>query len=124
MATLELPPVSNVFGYLRSTVGLTPVAEVLRSRLGMSSEEVRVARSSFDGRETLRIETPTCSLETQPSKASGTWQFSGAVAGSPPEIFETLLPIVQNLQWAGFAASFEIYDAAFQFAADCPRRPT
>jgi hypothetical protein len=117
----NLPPVSNVFGYLHSRIGLGPVATVLHSRLGMSSDEVRVKRSAFDGNETLRIETSTCSLETRPSPTVGTWQFNGAVAGSPEEIFQILLPIVHNLKWAGFSAHFEIYDATFSLVRHCPR---
>jgi hypothetical protein len=117
----QLPPVANVFGYLRSTVGLQPVAEVLFSRLGLRADEVRVACSAVDGAPTLRIETSTCSLETRPAREADTWRFDGAVAGMPEEIFETLLPIVQVLKWAGFGASFEIYDASFQFVGECPR---
>lgn len=37
----QLPPVSNVFGYLHSKVGLLPIQEALCSRLGMSTEQVR-----------------------------------------------------------------------------------
>lgn len=110
-----------MFGYLHSTVGLQPVREVLCSRLGMSSEQVSVKRSAVDGEQTLHIETGACSLETRPFKTPNTWQLNGAVAGTPDEIFETLLPIVQNLKWAGFSATFEIYDASFQFAGNCPR---
>lgn len=113
---------SNVFGYLHSTVGLEPVQEVLLSRLGMSSEQVRIHRSALDGSQSLQLETPTCSLEARPStKKTNTWRFDGAVAGNADEIFETLLPIVQNLKWAGFTATFEIYDASFQFVRNCPR---
>lgn len=116
-----IPPTSNVFGHLRSTVGLEPVQEVLRSRLGMSAEQVRVNRRGADGSQTLQIETASCSLEIRPFKTPNTWQFDGAVAGNADEIFETLLPIVQNLGWAGFSATFEIYDASFQFVGMCPR---
>jgi hypothetical protein len=117
----QLPPVSNVFGYLHSTVGLEPVQEALRSRLGMTTEQVRIQRSAMDGSQTLQIETSDCSLEIRPFKKPNTWQFTGAVAGNADEIFETLLPIVQNLKWAGFSATFEIYDASFQFVGNCPR---
>lgn len=116
-----IPPTSNVFGYLRSTVGLEPVQEVLRSRLGMSTEQVRVNRSGVDGAQTLQIETSNCSLEIRPFKTPNTWQFDGAVAGNADEIFEILLPMVQTLGWAGFSATFEIYDASFQFVGMCPR---
>ena len=119
-AVSALPPVSNVFGYLRSSVGLRPVAAALCSRLGLSVAEVGVRSSDFDGTETLRIETPRCSLETR-AHASDTWLFNGAVAGPPEEILATLLPLVQTLTWAGFSASFEIYDAAFQLVSVCPR---
>lgn len=117
-----IPPVSNVFGYLHSTVGLQPVQEVLWSRLGMSLEQARIQLSAVDGSQTLQIETPECSLEARPfTKKPNTWQFDGAVAGNADEIFETLLPIVQNLKWAGFSATFEIYDSSFQFVGNCPR---
>jgi len=113
----ELPPVCNVFGYLYSAVGLQPVAEVLCSRLGLSGGEVRVSRSLADGTPTLHIETAVCSFETHPANKPDTWRFDGAVAGNPDEILETLMPMVQVLKWAGFRATFEIYDAALQFAA-------
>jgi hypothetical protein len=117
----QLPPVSNVFGYLRSNVGLRPIASTLCSRLGLTVAEIWVERSSIDDIETLHLETLNCSLETSPARAPDTWSFTGAVAGTPEEIFGTLLPIVQNLGWAGFSATFEIYDATFQFAGQCPR---
>ena len=117
----QLPPASNVFGYLHSSVGLQPIAWTLCSRLGLTAEEVRVSRSSVDGTETLRMETATCSLETRSARSPDTWLFNGAVAGAPDEIFGTLLPIVQNLGWAGFSVTFEIYDDAFQLVGECPR---
>lgn len=117
----EIPAASNVFGYLRSTVGLLPVRDVLCSRLGLSAEQVQVKSSAEDGAQTLQIETSTGSLQTRPARLPNTWQLDGAVAGSPDEIFETLLPFVQNLGWAGFPTHFEIYDSAFQFAGECPR---
>jgi hypothetical protein len=117
----QLPPVSNVFGYLRSNVGLQPVVSVLRSRLALTAAEIWVKRSSLDGTETLRMETLNCSLETSPARALDTWSFNGAVAGTPDEIFSALLPIVQHLGWAGFSATFEIYDANFRFVGHCPR---
>lgn len=117
----EIPATANVFGYLHSPVGLLPVREVICSRLGMSAEQVRMKPSSEGKAQTLQIETSTCSLETRPARAPNTWQLNGAVAGSPQEIFETLLPFVQNLSWAGFSTRFEIYDAAFQFVGECPR---
>jgi hypothetical protein len=117
----ELPSVSNVFGYLHSTLGLQPIGSVLCSRLGLPAEELWIERGSLDGAETLRMETLNCSLETRPARTPDTWSFSGAVAGTPDEIFTTLLPIVQNLSWAGFAATFEIYDATFQLVGKCPR---
>lgn len=40
-----IPPTSNVFGYLHSTVGLEAVQEVLRSRLGMSTEQLRARQA-------------------------------------------------------------------------------
>lgn len=117
----ELPPVNNVFGYLHSAVGLQPVVEVLRSRLGLSADEARLTRSAENGSQTLQIETSACLLLTHPARKVDTWRFDGAVAGSPDEIFDTLLPFVQALKWAGFRAHFEIYDPSFQFAGDCPR---
>ena len=117
----EIPGTANVFGYLHSTVGLLPVRDALCSRLGMSAEQVRVKPGSEQGTQTLQIETSTCSLETSPARALNTWRLDGAVAGSPEEIFETLLPLVQSLGWAGFSTRFEIYDAAFQFVGECPR---
>lgn len=117
----EISPTANVFGYLHSPVGLLPVRDVLCTRLGLSGEQVRVTRSSEEGPQTLQIETLTCSLETRPARALNTWQLNGSVAGSPQEIFETLLPLVQNLSRAGFSTRFEIYDAAFQFVGACPR---
>ena len=71
---VPLPPVSNVFGYLHSTVGLEAVQEVLCSRLGMSSVQVCVKRSAVDGSQTLQIETPACSLEARLfKKKPNTW---------------------------------------------------
>ena len=117
----QLPPVSNVFGYLHSNVGLQPIAFTLRSRLGLTATQVWVTRSSFDGTETLRMETLTCRLETRTAQSPDMWLFNGAVAGAPDEICESLLPIVQNLRWSGFSATFEIYDDTFQLVAECPR---
>jgi hypothetical protein len=116
----ELPPVNNVFGYLHSAVGLQPVLEVLQSRLGLGAAEAHVTRSE-DGIQTLQIETSACHLLTHAAQKVDTWRFDGAVAGSIDEIFDTLLPIVQALKWAGFRAHFEIYDASFQFVGACPR---
>ena len=117
----QLSPVSNVFGFLHSAVGLQPVAAALCSQLGLSPEQVWIKRSSFDGIETLLIETETCLLESLPGETSGTWLFNGAVDGTLDEIFETLLPIVQELEDAGFTATFEVYDAAFQLVGRCTR---
>ena len=121
MDASEIPATANVFGYLHSAVGLLPVRDALCSRLGMSAEQIRIKPGSEGEPQTLQIETSTCSLETRPARAQNTWQLNGAVAGSPEEIFETLLPLVQHLGWAGFSTRFEIYDAAFQFAGECPR---
>lgn len=117
----QLSPMCNVFGTLHSSVGLQPVAAALCSCLELTPEQVWIKRSSFDGRETLLIETDSCALETLPTETPGTWLFNGAVDGTPEEIFETLLPIVQKLNLAGFAAAFEIYDAAFNLVGTCPR---
>jgi len=117
----QLSPICNVFGQLHSAIGLQPVAAALCSGLGLNPEQVWIKRSSFDGIETLIIETDTCALESVPTKTSGAWLFNGAVEGTPEEIFETLLPIVQKLQSAGFSASFEICDAAFYLIGKCPR---
>jgi len=117
----QLSPICNVFGTLRSSLGLAPVAAALCSHLGLTPEQVWIKRSSFDGSETLIVETETCSLETLATETSGMWLFNGAVDGTPDEIFETLLPIVQKLHSAGFSAAFEIYDAAFNLVGKCPR---
>jgi len=117
----QLSPICNVFGALHSSVGLQPVAAALCSRLGLTPEQVWIKRNSFDGTETLLIETDSCSLESQPSETSGMWLFNGAVDGTPEEIFETLAKIVEKLQTAGFSAAFEIYDAAFHLLGTCPR---
>ncbi|HET7538510.1 MAG TPA: hypothetical protein VFK05_01515 [Polyangiaceae bacterium] len=117
----QLSPMCNVFGSLQSSVGLQPVAAALCSGLGLTPDEVWIKRSSFDGTETLLVETETCSLESLPTETSGTYLFNGAVDGTPDEIFDTLLPIVQKLQGAGFPAAFEIYDAAFHLVGTCPR---
>lgn len=120
-AMTQLSPICNVFGTLHSSVGLGPVAAALCSRLGLPPEQVWIKRSSYDGIETLLIETDTCSLESLPTETSGTWLFNGCVDGTPDEIFETLFPIVQKLHWAGFSAAFEIYDSAFHLLGTCPR---
>jgi len=117
----QLSPVSNVFGFVHSAIGLAPVAAALCSQPGLTPEQVWIKRSSFDGIETLIIETETCALETLPTETSGTWLFNGQVEGTPEEIFETLLPIVDSLESAGFSATFEIYDAAFRLVGKCPR---
>jgi hypothetical protein len=80
-----------------------------------------VTQSPDNGAETLRLETERCSLEATPAKQGDRWQFNGAVAGTPEDIYATLLPIVQNLEWAGFSAHFEIYDSSFRFVSMCPR---
>jgi hypothetical protein len=117
----QLSPICNVFGSLHSPVGLQPVAAALCSRLGLSPEQVWIKRSSFDGSETLLVETETCSLESVPTETSGVWLFNGAVDGTPEEIFQTLSKIVEMLHFAGFAGAFEIYDAAFRLVGTCPR---
>ena len=117
----QLSPVSNVFGTLHSSVGLQPVAAALCSRDALTPEQVWIKRSSFDGIETLIIESETCALESLPTETSGMWLFNGQVDGTPEEIFETLLPIVQTLTSAGFSAAFEIYDAAYYLIGKCPR---
>ena len=116
-----LSPISNVFGFLHSPIGLSPVAQALCSQLGLTPDEVWIKRSSFDGIETMGIDTDACSLETLPTETSGTWLFNGAVEGTSEEIFEILLPIVESLNLAGFSASFEIYDRAFELVGKCPR---
>jgi hypothetical protein len=117
----QLSPICNVFGTLHSPIGLQPVAAALCSPLGLTPEQVWIKRSSFDGTETLLVETETCSLESVPTETSGAWLFNGAVDGTPEEIFEILLPMVEKLHWAGFPAAFEIYDAAFHLVGTCPR---
>jgi hypothetical protein len=117
----QLSPVCNVFGYLHSSLGLQPAAAALCSGAGFTPEQVWIKRSSFDGGETLIIETEACELESSPTETSGVWLLNGAVDGTPDEIFESLLPIVEKLSLAGFSATFEIYDAAFQLLGKCPR---
>ncbi|HYP76187.1 MAG TPA: hypothetical protein VER12_09540 [Polyangiaceae bacterium] len=116
----QLSPLSNVFGFLHSAIGLQPVAAALCSRVVLTPEQVWIKRSSFDGTETLIIETETCALESLPTEVSGMWLFNGQVDGTPEEIFEILLPIVQTLTSAGFSATFEIYDTAFHLVGKCP----
>jgi len=116
----QLSPICNVFGTLHSPIGLGPVAAALCSDLGLTPDQVWIRRSSYDGIETLLVETETCSLESLPSETPGTWLFNGAVDGTPEEIFETLLPIVENLERSGFSAAFEIYDSAFYLVGRCP----
>jgi len=117
----QLSPICNVFGFLHSPIGLQPVAAALCARLALTGEQIWLKRSSFDGQETLQMETEMYSLETSPSDTPGTWLFNGEVAGNPDEIFEALLPIVESMSSAGFSASFEIYDAAFRLLGTCPR---
>ena len=116
----QLSPVCNVFGFLHSSVGLQPVAAALCSGLGLNPEQVWIKRSSFDGIETLLVETDTCLLESLPTETSGTWLLNGMVEGTPNEIFDTLLPIVERLGEQGFAATFDIYDGAFRLLGKCP----
>lgn len=117
----QLSPVCNVFGLLHSSVALSPVAAALCSGLGLTPDQVWIKRSSFDGTETLIVETESCALESLPTETSGVWLFNGQVDGTPEEIYETLLPIVQRLGSAGFEATFEIYDAAYRLLGTCPR---
>ncbi|HYQ03048.1 MAG TPA: hypothetical protein VER96_30455 [Polyangiaceae bacterium] len=117
----QLSPICNVFGTLKSTVGLAPVAAALCSGLGLTPDQVWIKRSSYDGIETLLIETDSCTLESLPTDTSGTWLFNGSVDGTPDEIFDTLFAIVQKLHWADFSAAFEIYDSAFHLLGTCPR---
>ncbi|HYQ45378.1 MAG TPA: hypothetical protein VER11_25505 [Polyangiaceae bacterium] len=117
----QLSPICNVFGTLHSPIGLGPVAAALCSDLGLTPEQVWIRRSSYDGVETLLIETEACSLESLPTETPGTWLFNGAVDGTVEEIFDALLAIVHNLDRAGFSATFEIYDSAFSLVGKCPR---
>lgn len=116
----QLSPICNVFGVLHSPVGLAPVAAALCSCLELTPDQVWIKRSSYDGRETLLVETDTCSLESLPTETAGAWLFNGWVDGTRDEIFETLLPIVQQLQRTGYSAAFEIYDSAFRLIGKCP----
>ena len=117
----QLSNISNVFGFLRSPVGLQPVAAALCSQQGLTPEQVWIKRSSLDGSETLIIETETCFLESVPTDTPGTWLFNGAAEGTSDEIVETLLPIVEKLGGTEFSVTFEIYDAAFRLLGSCPR---
>lgn len=116
----ELPSPNNVYGFLFSRTSLEKVAEVLRSRLGLTKTEVYVYRSGFDGSETLKVRTEAYEFETQKAKENNTWLFSGSVAGNLDEILTVLKLLSSHLRWAGYDTKFEIYDQEFDCIAEYP----
>jgi hypothetical protein len=118
----QLPASNNVFGYLFSKTSLEKVAEVLKTRIGLTKTEVYVKRNKFDRHEIMYIRTKEYEFEIQKLREDNTWSFNGAVAGNLDEILTILKTIYSNLIWADYQTKFEIYDDKFDFIAEYPEK--
>jgi hypothetical protein len=117
----ELPATNNVYGSISSTTGLAKIAEILRSRLGLSKTEVYIYQSQFDGDRTLYIITAEYEFETRIAKEENTWHISGSVAGDRSEILSIIRYLFKPLRRAGFESKFEIYARDFNCVAEYPQ---
>jgi hypothetical protein len=115
-----LPLTNNVYGYLCSKVGLQAVANVLKSQIGWSANQIRVYRSHLYNEETLFIATATCEFETESFDGGDKWLFNGSVIGDIETIKIALKEICDPLLRQGFETKFEIYDEQFEFLSCYP----
>lgn len=118
----ELPASNNVFGYLFCQTSLEKVAEILRTRIGLTKTEVYVEQNKFDRHEIMYIRTKEYELEIEKLREDNTWSFNGAVAGNLNEIVTILKTISSYLNWAGYQIKFEIYDEKFDFIGEYPEK--
>ena len=116
----ELPSPYNVYGLLRSDTGLERVADVLRSRLGLTNAEVYISKSAGDLHETLYIHTTIYEFEARKSDGENTWRFCGSVAGDRAEILMVLKYLSDPLHYAGYETEFEVYDEKFNCIGEYP----
>jgi hypothetical protein len=119
----ELPSPNNVYGSLFSTTSLEKVADILRSRLGLTRLEVYVQKSQFDKQETLYIRTEGYEFDTQKIVEENIWLLNGSVAGNRSEILMVLKYLSDPLHRAGYYTKFEVYDRDFNCIAKYPILP-
>jgi hypothetical protein len=118
-----LPSPNNVYGALFSTTSLQKVADVLRSRLGLTAAEVFVCKSEGESHETLYIKTAEYEFDTHQVGEANIWSFSGSVAGNRSEILMLLKYLFDPLHFAGYKTKFEIYDEEFNCIAEYRSHP-
>jgi hypothetical protein len=116
----ELPSPNNIYGSLVSKTSLEKVANILRSRLGLTTAEVYVYKSQFDHQETLHIRTEGYEFQTEKAREENIWLLNGSVAGDRSEILMVLKYVTDPLSRAGYQTKFEIYDRDFNCIADYP----
>lgn len=114
----QWPITNNVYGYLYGNTSLERIAEVLRTRLGLSPDEAYARRSQHDGHEVLQLTTESFKFETQRIEEGGAWFFNGAVAGDQSTVISQVQHLSDVLRWAGYRTQFEIYDADFNCIAE------
>ncbi len=116
----ELPSINNVYGLIFANTSLERVGSVLRTRLGLTINEVYIHKSQFDKSETLYIRTVDYEFETQKAKQDNSWLLNGAVAGDLQAVLMVLKQLSDCLYWAGYKTKFEIYDDEFNCIAEYP----
>jgi hypothetical protein len=116
----ELPSPNNVYGSLVSATSLEKVADILRSRLGLTKLEVSVYKSQFDRQETLQIRTTGYEFDTQKIAEENTWLLNGSVAGDLAEILTVLKYLSDPLNRSGYQTKFEVCDTEFNCIAEYP----
>ncbi|MBD1825157.1 hypothetical protein H6F51_22070 [Cyanobacteria bacterium FACHB-DQ100] len=97
----ELPSPYNVYGFLFLNTAIEKVAEVLRSRLGLTEAQVYIYKSQFDGSEILHINTEAFEFEARKATQGDSWLFNGSVAGDRDEVLSVLQTVSNPLRWSG-----------------------
>jgi hypothetical protein len=118
--TIELPSPHNVYGLLRADAGLERIANLLRSRLGLTKTAVYIAKTEGESEQILYIHTAAYEFEIRKVDPEHTWRIYGSVAGDRSEILMVLKYISDPLHYAGYKAEFEVYDREFNCIAEYP----
>ena len=108
------PDQNNVYGSFVSNKDLNILAEILKREITDSLTEITVRKSSYDGVQTLFIESDKIDFETRKLDNEGIYSLNGAVAGSEEEIKKSVGELYIILQRYKYSPEFEIYNSNYE----------
>lgn len=107
---MEFPDSNNVYGHVACDGRLPELAQLLRTFLGVSTNEVSIKTSQFDGAQTLRLRTANAEFDAYLAGTDRKFLFNGTVAGNAEEVRSFVSELHRALVDSGFQPRLEVYD--------------